>query len=111
MSTTLSAIPVPLREDADGALRVGQTRVLLELVIHAFDGGQTPESIVEEYSTLLLPDVYAVIAYYLANRDAVANYLARRVHEAAEIRARIEASQRDLGDLRQRIAAMRPEPA
>src|SRR5438046_2229673 len=103
MSATLNAIPVPLREEADGSLRVGQSRVLLELLIHAFEDGKTPESIVYAYSTLSLPDVYAVIAYYLANREAVENYLARREREAVEIRAKIEASQRDLGELRQRI--------
>jgi len=54
----------PLREDAAGALRVGDSRVLLELVIRAFQDGATPETVVQRYSTLALPDVYAVIAYY-----------------------------------------------
>ena len=111
MSAILSAIPVPLREEADGSMRVGDSRVLLELVIHAFEDGQTPESIIEAYTTLSLPDVYAVIAYYLSNRETVENYLARRDREAVEIRAKIEASQRDLGDVRQRVAAFRANQA
>ena len=68
----------PLREDAWGALRVGESRVLLELVIQAFDDGATPEAIVQSYSTLKLPDVYAVIAYYLRHRQQVEEYLAKR---------------------------------
>jgi len=53
----------PIREDADGALRVGNSRVLLELVIRAFQDGATPETIVQRYSTLARADVYAVITY------------------------------------------------
>ena len=111
MSMALEAIPIPLREDADGALRVGRSRVLLEMVIHAFDKGESPESIVDSYSTLSLGDVYAVIAYYLANRGTVQNYLALREREADEIRAKIEASQPDLGDLGERIQQMRAKRA
>lgn len=51
----------PLREDASGALRVGDSRVLLELVVRAFQDGATPEAIVQRYATLALSDVYAVI--------------------------------------------------
>jgi uncharacterized protein (DUF433 family) len=80
----------PLREDADGALRVGDSRVLLELVIRAFQDGATPETIVQRYATLALADVYAVIAYYLRHRSEVEAYLARREQEAAEVRERVE---------------------
>jgi uncharacterized protein (DUF433 family) len=55
----------PLTEDASGALRVGNSRVLLELVVRAFQEGATSEAIVQQYSTLKLSDVYATIAYYL----------------------------------------------
>ena len=56
----------PLSEDATGALRVGNSRVLLEIVVRAFQDRATPETIVQRYSTLALPDVYAVLANYLA---------------------------------------------
>ena len=55
----------PLRREDSGAIRVGQTRVLLELVVHAFQDGATPEAIVQGYPTLSLAEVYAVIAYAL----------------------------------------------
>ncbi len=54
-------LSVPLYEDPPGVLRVGKSRVLLELVIHAFQRGETPEGIVQSYDTLSLPDVYAVV--------------------------------------------------
>ncbi len=66
----------PLREDATGALRVGNSRVLLEIVVRAFQDGATPETIVERYSTLALPDVNAVLAYYLRHPKEVEEYLA-----------------------------------
>jgi uncharacterized protein (DUF433 family) len=83
----------PIREDAAGALRVGDSGVLLELVIRAFQDGATPETIVQRYSTAALPDVYAVIAYYLRHRSEVEAYLARREQKADEVRQRIESRQ------------------
>ena len=58
-------------------LRVGKSRVLLELVIHAFQRGETPEGIVQSYNTLSLPDVYAVVSYYLANPGPIDAYLSQ----------------------------------
>ena len=39
-------VAVPLCEEPPGIFRVGKSRVLLELVIHAFKAGATPEAIV-----------------------------------------------------------------
>ena len=97
----------PLREDASGALRVGNSRVLLELVIRAFQDGATPETIVQRYSTLSLPDVYAVIAYYLRHQGEVEGYLSRREQKAEEVRQRIESQQGDLSEIRARLLAKR----
>ena len=48
-------VAVPLREEPPGIFRVGKSLVLLELVIHAFKAGATPEAIVQSYDTLSLP--------------------------------------------------------
>jgi uncharacterized protein (DUF433 family) len=98
----------PLREDSTGAVRVGDSRVLLELVIRAFQDGATPETIVQRYSTLALPEVYAVIAFYLRNRSQVEEYLAQREQQAEEVRQRIESQQGDLSEIRLRLLAERP---
>jgi uncharacterized protein (DUF433 family) len=97
----------PLREDAAGALRVGNTRVLLELVIRAFQDGATPETIVQRYSTLTLLDVYAVITYYLRHPGEIDEYLAHRERQAEEARQRIESQQGDLSEIRARLMARR----
>jgi uncharacterized protein (DUF433 family) len=108
MAYTAQAEAPPLREDAaGGALRVGNSRVLLELVIRAFQDGATPEAIVQRYSTLALGDVYAVIAYYLRHRGEVEEYLARREQQAEEVRQRIEGQQGDLSEIRARLLARR----
>jgi uncharacterized protein (DUF433 family) len=86
-------IEVPLRLDAQGAIRVGQTRVLLDVVLHEFDSGATPEEIVDCYEGLDLADVYAVLGYCLRNRPAINHYLQRREAEAEALRRTIEASQ------------------
>src|SRR5208283_5518150 len=56
MTLNIQADPVPLRIDAAGAIRVGETRVLLDLVIHAYQDGHAPEVIVHKYPTLQLGD-------------------------------------------------------
>ena len=60
-------VAVRLWEEPPGVFRVGDSRVLLELVLRAFKRGESPEAIVRSYRTLRLADVYAVISRYLAN--------------------------------------------
>src|ERR1051325_6236716 len=107
MTFTAQAEAPPLREDATGALRVGDSRVLLELVIRAFQDGATPETIVQRYSTLALPDVYTVIASYLRHRDEIEAYVDRRELQANKSRQRIESQQGDLSEIRARLLAKR----
>jgi uncharacterized protein (DUF433 family) len=93
-------IKVPLREDPTGVLRIGKSRVLLELVLDAFKAGATPESIVQSYDTLNLADVYAVITRYLAAPEPFEEYLRIRDEAAAETRRIIEESQGPQDNLR-----------
>jgi uncharacterized protein (DUF433 family) len=99
-SLTFEPIAVPLREDEQGAIRIGDTRVLLDVVIHEFRNGATAEEIVECYDALNLADVYAVISYYLQHMDAVHAYLHQRAQEAKAVREMIEASQPPRPNLR-----------
>jgi uncharacterized protein (DUF433 family) len=85
-------VPVPLREDPPGVFRVGDSRVLLELVLRAFQRGETPEGIVRSYRTLKLADVYAVISRYLANPAPFDEYLRQCEDEALAVRRRLEAA-------------------
>lgn len=95
----------PLSWDASGALRVGRSRVLVELVIHAFQDGATPETIAQRYPTATLADIYAVIAYYLRHREEIEAYVDAREQRAEEVRQNIERHQGDVSDMRQRLHA------
>ncbi len=86
----LTAEPPPLRVDEGGAVRVGKSRVSLDLVVEQYENGMTPEALTRAYDTLDLADVHAVIAYYLRHRENVRAYLKRREEEAKALRARIE---------------------
>lgn len=52
----------PLKEDADGVLRVAGTRVSLDSIVNAFDTGATAEEIAYRYPALEIASVYEVIA-------------------------------------------------
>src|SRR5207302_9617591 len=83
--------PVPLASDADGAVRVGSTRVTLDTVVAAFREGMTPEGIVEQYPSLRLDEVYKVIGYVLSHLEEVETYLRERQRLAAVVRRENEA--------------------
>ena len=85
-------VTVPLWEDPPGVFRVGNGRVLLELVLDAFKRGQSPEAIVRSYRSLRLRDVYAVIGRYLANPGPFDEYLRTCDEEAGAIRRKLEAA-------------------
>ena len=107
MSITIQTDPPLLREDTTGGLRVGETRVLVELVLLAFQDGATPEGIVQRYPSLSLADAYSVVAYYLRHCDAMDQYLAGRERQAEDVRQQIDRTQGDLTDLRQRLLLQR----
>ncbi|HTU88698.1 MAG TPA: DUF433 domain-containing protein [Gemmataceae bacterium] len=91
MSLSLQADPLPLRVDEHGSIRIGNTRVLLELVIRAYQAGLNAEQIAERFDTLELADIHAVVAYYLRHRSEIEEYMRRRQSEAEEVRQQIEA--------------------
>ena len=93
-------VAVPLREEPPGVFRVGKSRVLLELVLRAFNAGATPEAIVQSYDTLELANVYAVLSRYLADPAPFEEYLRQCDQAAAETRRKIEEFQGPQGNLR-----------
>ncbi len=107
MATAFPSDPVPIVRDTEGTLRIGESRVLLDLVIRAFQDGATPEAIAQRYATVALADVYAVIAFYLRHPEEINTYLLQREQMAGEFRQKIEQHQQDLTALRHRLRAQR----
>jgi len=99
--------PVPLVFPDDGsasAIRIEGTRLTLDTVVGAFKRGATAEEIVQDYPPVSLPDVYAVIAYYLRHRSEVEEYLSKRALLHADLRRQIE-DRPEYRELRERLLA------
>lgn len=86
----LAPEPPPLRVDTGGVVRVGTSRVSLDVVVEQYENGMSVDELLRAYDTLTPADVYAAIAYYLRHRDAVTAYLTRRRQEADALRATVE---------------------
>ncbi len=90
MSITIQTDPVPLKMDEDGTIRVGGTRMTLDLILAEHHAGASPEQIAADYDVLLLGDVYATIGYYLHHRAEIDTYLEQRRRAVEELRGKIE---------------------
>ncbi len=110
MSIVVSTSEVKLTKTEAGVLRVGDSRVSLDTVIIAFGQGASPEQIVEDYDSLELGEVYAVISYYLQNREEVENYLAQRKVGRDKLRRQIESRSNPHG-IREKLLARRRNSA
>ena len=97
---------VPLKTDADGVIRVAGTRVTLDTVVAAFREGATAEEIAQQYPSVSLADLYAVIGYYLRQVEKVQAYLEQRRAQAQEVRRENE-RRFDPQGLRERLLARR----
>ena len=91
MGLTLKSSPHPLKKDANGVIRVGDTRIPFETVVIAFKNGATSEEIVYQFPVLELSDVYAVVSYYLKNQVVVDKWLEQIQRESAELRQKVQA--------------------
>lgn len=103
MSIVIEREAPPLSEDKNGTIRVGKSRVLLEIVIRAFQDGASAETIVQRYSTLSLSDVYNTIGYYLRHQDTVEEYLTYREQLADLVQQRLSKVHPDLSLIRARL--------
>jgi uncharacterized protein (DUF433 family) len=90
-------------EEREGSQYVAGTRVSLGSIVQCFQEGMSPESILGEFETLTLAQVYGAITYCLENQAEVdaqrvcAQQRARDSRRAAEpmpeqMRSRLEAA-------------------
>ncbi len=96
-------ISVPIHTDEHGTIRVGGTRVTLDVVIASYQQGETPEEIREGFSTLKLADIYAVISYYLSHQAEVDAYLRQQDEEAEQLRQKLEAEHPEMFVLQEKF--------
>jgi len=97
---------VPLSVAEDGTIRIVDTRVNLESVVHHYQQGATAEEILLRFPALRLADVHSCLAYYLNHQEKVNEYITGQRQRAEELRERIAADpaqHRGLAQMRQRI--------
>lgn len=90
MALPLNGESPPLRTDESGTIRIGTSRITLDLIVEQYQNGMSPEDMVRAYSTLELAEVYSAIAYYLHHQEEVDAYLQQREQAAATLQAEIE---------------------
>ena len=91
MSLRFEPEEVPLHCVELGSVRVKGTRVSLDTIVEAFQCGATAEEIADQYPAVSLPDIYAVIAYYLRHQSEVNAYIEEGRVEGERLRAIWEA--------------------
>lgn len=104
MADLITTETIPIQTDSGGVIRVSNTRVTLDTIVSAFNGGATAEEIAQQYPSVPLADVYYVIGYYLHNRNEVDSYLVKRKTEAEIIQKENEARNNPVG-IRERLIA------
>ena len=103
---------LPLRLTEDGTIRVADSRVSLDSVVHHYKLGASAEQIAQKFPALDLADIYAAIAYYLNNKEAVEEYLRRQEARGDEVQRKIESDpqyQKTSAELRERLAARKSQ--
>lgn len=106
MATAVIAELIPLHVDADGVIRVSNTRVPLDTLVVAFSEGATAEEITQQYPALNLADVYSVIGYYLRHPAEVQSYLQQWQQRAEATRQQNE-TRFDPAGIRERLLSRR----
>jgi len=91
MSITQTIEAIPIVTGTDGVIHVCGTRVTLDSIFLAFNGGATPEEIAQQYPTVPLADIYHLIGYCLRHAAEMEEYLRRRQRESQEVRQQNEA--------------------
>lgn len=103
MISTPATINVPLRTDADGVIRIGNTRVTLITIVDSHRAGDTPEEIHESFPTIPLEDIYAVLTYYLHHRTEVDNYIHQVEESAQRLRGQIAAEHPEIFEAQEKF--------
>ena len=83
---------VPLVQWEDGSVRVQGTRLLLAMIVHQFQQGHTPPEINDSFPSASVPQIEAVIGWYLDNKSQADAYLEEEEAEGERLRQEIEST-------------------
>ena len=100
-------LPDFLTRNEYGAIRLAGSRIDLEFVVHFFNEGESAEAIARRFPTVDPAHIPRAIAFYLANRAAVDEYV--REGDALEERLRAANPGPDWDTMRRKVEAMKAE--
>jgi uncharacterized protein (DUF433 family) len=83
-------------EERSGAYFIAGTRASLDSVVHAFLRGESPEGIAESFPALTLEQVLGSLAFYLANREEIDQYLRQGAEDFERLRQQAHQNRPDL---------------
>jgi uncharacterized protein (DUF433 family) len=92
MTTLEKTQAMPLRLTEDGTIRIADSRVSLDSVLHHYKLGASAEQIAQKFPSLDLADVYAAISYYLNHEETVEEYLREQEAKGDEFQKEIEST-------------------
>ena len=99
-------------EHRDGGFYIKGSRVPLDLIVHEFRNGASPESIRQAFPTLTLEQVYGAITFYLGHQGEVEASMREAQKGWTEFEATHpipQATQDRLREARERMSARREQ--
>ena len=82
-------------EKRNGAFWITGKRISLDSIVYLFGNGSSPESINKSFPLLTLEEIYGAIAFYLANKIEVDNYLAEEETKAKNLETKLNKTHSD----------------
>ena len=92
MITLEKSQAMPWRLTEDGTIRIADSRVSLDSVLHHYKLGASAEQIAQKFPALDLADVYAAISYYLNHEEAVEEYLRQQEAKGDDVQKEMEST-------------------
>ena len=104
MTLALEPIVLPLDVSEKGVVYIRGSRVPIDFIIYDYLEGATAEDVVQNYPSLQLSDIHAVLSYYLSHKQDVIAYLLEQ-EKLAEMTYQQLEQQSNQKELRQRLLA------
>jgi uncharacterized protein (DUF433 family) len=79
-------MPKEYVEEREGGLYIAGSRVSLDSIVYAFLRGESPDGIAESFPAIDLEEVFGALAFYLANRAEIDEYLRKGKAEFEKLR-------------------------
>jgi uncharacterized protein (DUF433 family) len=98
-------------EQRDGGYYVAGVRISLDSIVYAFNEGQSPEAIQEDFPLLKRSQIYGAIAFYLDHQAEIDRYLEETEREFEGSAIPLEQANPALWEKIQRAKAHSSQPA